>query len=338
MNRRTTRRGLAAASAVVVSAALLAGCADELPQPQAGEPFEGPVLTKEQNTEVLNAVATTLGEADKKRQPSALKPRVTGPALEVRKSQLHVAEELDNDEFVTDVPSASQQMIIPTTETWPRTSFSITEQTEDFLTPRLVALDQDSARGEYRMWAWVQLIPKVVMPAFADTGIGSEAVAADDDSLVATPADALAQYADLVTLGSEKSSFAKGFELPEGDLVSRVQTDAKNVRETPGFEDADGEYSVKFGARKGEVRAVRTADGGALVMGVLDGKSSLTVEEGGEVPPFTETQEALLGDVDPTNELEVGYTDMVALYVPAKGSDEKMRALGYSHVATAASN
>ncbi|MFC7880193.1 hypothetical protein [Isoptericola sp. NPDC057391] len=337
MNRRTTR-GLAAASALVVSTTLLAGCADELPQPQPGEAFSGPVLTEEQDTQVFTAVADTVAKADKALKGSALKPRVTGPAYEVRTSQLAVAKKRDNAEFVTDIPSESQQMIIPTTEGWPRTSFSITTSTEDLETPRLVAFEQESARADYKMWAWVQLIPGQSMPYFADSAVGSAAVAGDDDSLAATPADALAQYADLVTLGAKKSSFAKGFELPDGDLVSAVAADAAAWKEVPGFEESGTKYTQKYVARKGEVRAVRTADGGALVMGVLDGRTKVEAEDEAKVPALSETQKALLGDAEQTNVLTTRYTDMVALYVPAKGSDEKIRPLGYSHVATAASN
>jgi hypothetical protein len=337
MNRRTTR-GLAVASAVVVSSTLLAGCADELPQPVPGEAFSGPVLTEEQDTQVFAAVADTVEKADKDLRGKDLKPRVTGPAYEVRTSQLSVAKTRDNAEFVTEIPSESQQMVIPTTEGWPRTSYSITTSTEDLETPRLVAFEQDSARADYKMWAWTQLIPGVAMPAFADAGIGSEAVAADDDTLAASPTDALAQYADLVSLGAKKSSFAKGFDLPDGDLVAAVAADAAAWKEVPGFEESGTKYSQKYEARKDEVRAVRTADGGALVMGVLDGKATVEAEDEAKVPALSETQKALLGDADETNVLRTEYTDMVALFVPAKGSDEKIRPLGYSHVATAASN
>jgi len=338
MNRRTTRRGLAVASAVVVSTTLLAGCADEVPQPVAGEAFDGPVLTEEQDTQVFTAVADTVAKADKELKGKDLKPRVTGPAYEVRASQLSVAKTRDNAEFITDIPSESQQMIIPTTAGWPRTSFSITTATEDLETPRLVAFEQDSARADYKMWSWVQLIPGVVMPAFADAGIGSEAVPADDDALVATPTDALAQYADVVTLGAKKSSFAKGFELPDADLVAAVASDAQAWKDIEGFDESGAKYTQKFTARKDEVRSVRTADGGALVMGVIDGRTSVKAEDEAKVPALSETQKALLGDADPTNVLNTEYTDMVALYVPPKDSDQKIRPLGYSHVATAASN
>jgi len=337
MNRRTTR-GLAVASALVVSSALLAGCAEELPQPVPGEAFDGPVLTEQQDTQVFAAVSETVEKADKKLQGKDLKPRVTGPAYEVRSSQLSVAKKRDNAEFVTDIPAESQQMIIPTNQGWPRTSFSITAATEKLETPRLVAFEQSSARSDYKMWAWTQLIPGVAMPAFADAGIGSEAVAPDDDTLAASPTDALAQYADLVTLGAKKSSFAKGFELPDGDLVAAVAADEEAWKGVDGFEESGTKYSQKYKARKDEVRAVRTADGGALVMGVLDGRTTVEAEDEAKVPALSETQKALLGDAEQTNVLRTEYTDMVALYVPAKDADGKIQPLGYSHVATAASN
>ncbi|MEL7977050.1 hypothetical protein AAG589_14395 [Isoptericola sp. F-RaC21] len=337
MNRRTTR-GLAVASAVVVSTTLLAGCADELPQPVPGEAFSGPVLTEEQDTQVFTAVADTVAKADKALKGAALKPRVTGPAYEVRASQLSVAKKRDNAEFVTDIPSESQQMIIPTTEGWPRTSYSITTSTEDLETPRLVAFEQASPRADYKMWSWVQLIPGQSMPYFADSAVGSAAVAKDDDSLAATPVDALAQYADIVSLGAKKSSFAKAFKLPDGDLTAAVEADASVWKDVDGFEESGTKYTQKYTARKDDVRAVRTADGGALVMGVLDGKTTVKAEEGAKVPAIGESQKALLGDADETNELKTEYTDMVALYVPAKDSDEKIRPLGFSHVPTAASN
>ncbi|MFD6175712.1 MULTISPECIES: hypothetical protein [unclassified Isoptericola] len=338
MNRRTTRRGLTVASALVVSSALLTGCAQELPQPAPDAADTRPVLTKDQDTHVVTTVAATVDKADKAKSAKALKPRVTGPAYEVRSSQLAVAKKRDNSEFVTDIPDSSQQMIIPTTEGWPRTSFSITEATEKLETPRLVAFEQASARENYKMWSWVQLIPGQEMPYFADSAIGSEAVGAKDDSLAASPADALAQYADIVTLGAKKSSFAKGFDLPDADLVAAVAADEKAWKSVDGFEESGTKYSKKYAARKDAVRAVRTVDGGALVMGVLDGKTTVQAEEDAKVPALSETQKALLGDADPTNVLKTEYTDMVALYVPPKDSDEKIRPLGYSHVATAASN
>ncbi|PFG43943.1 hypothetical protein ATJ88_2659 [Isoptericola jiangsuensis] len=337
--RRTAgRRAATVAIGAAGAVALLAGCAQEVPTPTAEEPFTGPMVTVEQEDAVVADVASVLTEASEERDAKLLKARVTGPALEVRSSQLKVAAERKDDSLVTDIPTDVLRSILPTTQTWPRVSYTITEPTADLEVNRLVAYQQASARDNYRLWAWVQLIPGTTMPNFADPElIGSDAVTPDDDSLAVTPADALAQYADLVTKGTDDSKNAAAFELPSGsqDLVARVQADASSVRENDGFGEADGEYALTF-VPQGDLVAVRTSDGGAVVMGALDGNVRIKVEEDGEINPLTETQKALVGDKDATNELYVEYTDQVALYVPPAGSEELMRPLGYSHVAVAA--
>ncbi|GAA1989832.1 hypothetical protein GCM10009718_29320 [Isoptericola halotolerans] len=336
---RATRRATAVAG-VAATAALLAGCAQELPTPSADEPFTGPVLTLDQEVAVVEDVAAVLEEAEAEASPKLLRERVAGPAFEVRRSQIEVAAELDDDSFVTRIPTDLAATIIPTTETWPRVSYTITQPTENLEAHRMVAYQQESARENYKLWLWVQLIPGTTMPNFADPeAIGSEAVAADDDSLEVTPAEALVQYADLVAQGDD-SDYADAFELPEDsqDLVKRVQADARNLRGSEGFEEADGRYRLTYAARDDDPVAVRTSDGGAVVMGALDGNVRIDVEEDGSIAPFTQTQTALMDGDDETNELYVEYTDQVALYIPPAGSGEPVRPLGYSHDTVTAAN
>ncbi|WP_407317082.1 hypothetical protein UQW22_11255 [Isoptericola halotolerans] len=338
-NPRAVRRTTAAVG-VAATAALLAGCAQELPTPTADDPFTGPVLTVEQEGAVVEDVAAVLDEAAAEEEPKLLRDRVAGPAFEVRKSQIQVAAARDDDSLITDIPTDLAAMIVPTTETWPRVSYTITQPTENLEVPRMVAYQQESARENYKLWSWVQLIPGTTMPNFADPeAIGSEAVAPDDDSLVMTPTEALTRYADLVQKGPDDSEHADAFALPEDsqDLVKRVQADARNVRGAENFEEADGRYRLTYAPRE-EPLAVRTSDGGAVVMGVLDGNARLDVEEDGVIPAFTNTQTALLDGADETNELYMEYTDQVALYIPPAESEEQIRPLGYAHDMVDAAN
>jgi hypothetical protein len=336
--RATSGRRLAAATAVVVTSALLAGCTPELPAPQPEEAVTAPTLSESQEAKVISAVDTVLKKSTEKRSSKGLGARLTGPALEIRESQLKVARIREKNDLITEIPAEYQQIIPPTTQDWPRTTYSITELGDELESARLVAFEQADPREPYKMWGWVQLLPETTLPAFADKEIGSDAVAAVDQSLAARPVDTLKQYADVLTRGAKESKFAKSFELSDSDLVRRVEQDAANLRKGEDFEESDAEYRIKFAPRKGDVRAVRTADGGAVVMGVLMAEELLEAEEGARVSPLTESQAALIGDEDPTNVLRVEYTDVVALYVPAKGSKEKIRPLGFQHVATSASN
>ncbi|MBD8080119.1 hypothetical protein [Cellulosimicrobium arenosum] len=326
-------RGLLRVSALAAGAALLAGCAAPLPTPDPeGEPDPAPpVLTEAQEAEVLTAVGTALEEADAETDPELLEGRVTGPALRIRTSQLEVAAKRKKADLVTELPTDVQGVVVPTTQTWPRTSYAVSEQPENLQSPRLIALDQDSARDQYELWGWVQLLPGIEMPSFADPALGSEAVAADDDSLLVTPQDAVAQYVDVLNLAS-KSDYADTFE--DDPFRTFLASEAK--RQGKALKAADGKRSMSFETLDEPVHAVRTADGGAMVMSSLTSLETLRVEEGGKVSPATETQKSLFGDADPTNALKIRYDDLVALYVPPAESDEQVRLLGYTHVATAA--
>ncbi|MBD5786264.1 hypothetical protein IF650_08735 [Cellulosimicrobium terreum] len=329
-----SRRGLVrGVVAVVTAAVLLTGCAAELPVAAPEDPpaTPPPVLTETQESEVLTAVGSALEDADAETDPALLEDRVTGPALRIRTSQLEVAAKRKKADLVTELPTEVQQVVVPTTQTWPRTSYAVSEQPESLQPPRLVALDQDSARGQYKLWAWVVLLPGVTMPSFADPALGSEAVAPDDDSLRVTPDDAVAQYVDVLNLAS-KSDFADTFD--DDPFRKFLASEAK--RQGEALEPASGKRSMTFESRDEPIRAVRTADGGALVMASLTSLETLRVEEGGTVSPATETQKVLFGDTDPTNVLKVRYDDVVAMYVPPADSEETVRLLGYTHVATTA--
>jgi hypothetical protein len=331
---RRARRHLGVATGLV-GAVLLAGCAAPLPTPQPDETQDPPppVLTEGQETEVLDAVGAALTAAGEANDPAQLEGRVTGPALAIRTSPLAVAAARGNSDLVTDIPTEVQQTIIPTTQTWARTSFAVSVQPENLESPRLVALEQAGARDQYALWGFVPLLPGVTMPSFADPSIGSEAVAPDDDSLQITPTDAVAQYADVLNLGAG-SGFAATF--PDDTLRQFLAAEAERHR-VP-LETAAGSRTLTFATTEEPVRAVRTADGGAMVMAALTSLETFQVEAGGFVSPTTETQKALFGAAAPTNVLKVGYNDLVAMYIPPAESEETPRLLGYTHVATSIAN
>jgi hypothetical protein len=336
---RTTARPHRARLAAVAAAAgmvLLAGCAAPVPTPQPEETpaTPPPVLDETQQDDVLAAVGTTLEEAGAATDPELLEGRVTGPALAIRTSQLDVAKARGNADLVTELPTDVQQVVIPTTQTWPRTSYGVSVQPESLQPPRLSVYEQDGARDQYELWGWVRLFPSTTLPSFAAPTIGSEAVAPDDDSLLVTPTDAVAQYADVLNVGSS-SSFAASF--PDDSFRAQLAERAKVWNDA--LAPAAGKYTLTFTPDPDQpVRSVRTADGGALVVGTMTSAESMTAEDGAQVPPDTESVKALFGSAGTTNVLKVGYRDVVAIYVPPADSEEQMQVLGTEHVATSAAN
>ncbi|GAB2472914.1 hypothetical protein [Xylanimonas ulmi] len=337
---RTRGTRWAALGGLLAAALTLGGCAPAIPTPAPDAASVSPALSVDRNTQVLEAMNAALAEAGESLDPSTLEGRVTGPALALRTSQLQVAQIRQNSDLVTVLPTQYKQIILPLTDTWPRTTFAITEPTDELQPPRLIALTQDAPRAPFKLWGWVQLRPGVTMPAFADPKLGSELLAPDDASLAVTPQDVVAQYADLLTTG-DQSAFVDTFEPAEEDpfRVLLKSTAERQLQELePDNDLVRGTYTFTSTPNPDAViQTVRTADGGAMVLASLNGSEHMEAVEGAVLAPSTKTAQALLEGQELTNKLTAGFMDMVALFVPPAGSDQRVKLLGYSHVQTSAS-
>ncbi|MEU4362593.1 hypothetical protein [Promicromonospora sp. NPDC023987] len=334
MKRSTTRT--TAVVATVLATGLLAGCAEELPTPKPEAPVAAAVVTQSQEREILDKVAEVVGKVEKTKDADKLAARLDGPALSIRETQLKVADARGDKEPLTDLSMEMQQVILPSDQEWPRSSFAITVQPKDLTTPVLMAFNQATARDQYKLWGWVRLLPGVTMPQFAEADLGSPAVPEDDESLKVTPKDAIKQYASVLTV-DKKSKYADNFA--DDDLRQFFRDYGKLQVEAINKEECDGSFKVEYEPTKDSVRAVRTADGGALVVASMVSQETITAkEEGCEIGPPTKTTKALWGDADVSNVVEVNYKDMVAMYVPPKDSKDEISLVGYEHVPSSVSN
>ena len=100
-------------------------------------------------------------------------------------------------EYAT-IPKDIAQTVIPMDDGWPRSVFTITTTTEDQQSKRLLVFDQESAQQNYKLMAMARLFEGAKLPKFEIPTIGSQMGTAKDEKLVATPADALTQYADVL--------------------------------------------------------------------------------------------------------------------------------------------
>jgi len=333
-NKARARAG--AVVATVLAAGLLTGCAEELPTPKPEAPVAAAVVTQSQERKILDKVAGVVGKVEKSSDADALTARLSGPALDIRETQLKVAAARGDKEPLTDLSMQMQQVILPSDQEWPRNSFAITVQPKDLTTPVLMAFEQGTAREQYKLWGWVRLLPGVTMPQFAEADLGSAAVAEDDTSLKTTPKDAIQQYASVLSV-DKKSKYNDNFA--DDDLRQFFRDYGKLQVNAINKEECDGAFKVGYEPTKSPVKAVRTADGGALVMAAMSSTETITAkEEGCEIGPPTKTTQALWGDADVTNVVKVNYKDMVAMYVPPKGSDSPISLVGYEHVPSSVSN
>ncbi|MFI6426591.1 hypothetical protein [Promicromonospora sp. NPDC050880] len=313
--------------------ALLAGCSAEPPVPEPEAPVVAAVVSEPQEREILQSVATVLEGAGQGGAPLA--SRLTGPALTMREAELKVADAADDPRGLTDLSMQMQQVILPSDQGWPRSSFAVTEQPDARTTPVLMAFEQAGARDQYKLWAYVQLASLVTMPRFAEPGFGSATVPADDTSLLVPPGVVAGQYASVLTVG-DRSKHAGTFAADDA-LRQRLREDGREQVAQIEEQDGEGRFSTAFEPVEGAVKAVRTVDGGAMVLAALRGQETLRAEEGWQLAPVSSSAAALWGGGAGNDVLKTSYHYTVAWYVPPAGSAATVSLLGFHRVPYAVS-
>lgn len=321
-----------AAALIISGALLLTACAPDLPTVTTdASSAEVPVLTPERLADVYTSVGQALAAGTETLDPAVLVPRVTGPALALRTAELTVASATGVKDAITEVPTTLQSEVIPATEGWPRWTFAVSERPQNLQTERLLISEQAAPREQYKLWGWLRLFPGVTLPAFPAATVGTAEVAADDASLVLTPVDAVAHYADVLNSG-DASAYAA--EFPADPL--RDQMTARRADRTALATAGAGSYTLVFTPTEGVLRSLRTADGGALVVAQMTSAETLAGEPGAVInPPPTES--AFTGGAAPSNSLTVGRTALVGIYVPPAGSTDPMSVVGSELLTTFAS-
>ena len=237
-----------------------------------------------------------------------LAARLTGPALTLRSAELTVAAATGVKDAITEIPTTLQSALIPATDVWPRWSFAVSERPQNLQTERLLVTEQAGPREQYKLWGWIRLFPGVTLPAFPLEN-GTEQLAPDDASLVLSPTDAIAHYADVLSSG-DASAFAA--EFPADPL--RDQMAARRADRTALATTGNGTYTLTFTPTEGAVRALRTDGGGALVIGQITSSETLAGEPGALINP-TATESAFTAGAAPSNSLTVGRTALVGIHV-----------------------
>nr|WP_223848223.1 hypothetical protein [Bifidobacterium tissieri] len=302
----------------------LAACSETVPKVTATtSATDAPVLTEAQEENLRGKILDVLKKADDAKDANALSERVEGPELEVRSSQLTIAQATGNLDPHATIPDKISQTVIPTDSSWPRSVFTITTTTDDQQSQRLLVFNQDSARSNYKLWGLVRLFQGAQLPAFEVPKLGSKMGDADDSGLVSTPADAVAHYADVLQNGGN-SKYAGDFNDDQlrNDLASLTATVQK------GIEANAGTQSQTFTVQPDQIKIMRAARGGDLVVAQINSEWTRTAGEGRESLPASDAEKALFGGGTATSSMKVTYVNVVALFIPTSDSGEKIQAVG----------
>jgi hypothetical protein len=227
-----------------------------------------PVVADGQARSILLAIDGALVRGIDVKDVKATDARLNGP---YRQLQIADARSDNRRKLKQKAPAAVARMrlVVPAQNSWPR-FFLAVGNSKDESTPLLQVLTSKSARSPYGLWAQPAMLPGATLPPTASVTTGTPVVPMDDGSLVMQPKDVLAAYAGYLN-ESGRSKDSKNFRRStySDQLIGRLAADRKALKKVATL-------SSKHDPASETTFAVRTADGGALVIGAL--RQTLTVK------------------------------------------------------------
>ena len=318
------RRRPALAAAAAAALVLVAAPAPALAGEEAAD--SQPVILDSQLDRILTSVADTVAAGDTAKDASALDPRVTGAALDMRKANYAAAAKIPDHK--APVPVAAEDLLtqsVSSTFAWPRTVVAVT-QGEGNEVPQALLLVQASARDNYKLASAVEMLPASTFPEAPAAETGTDQIPADSDNgLAMAPQAAVSALADSLSnpQGGNKDTFESNRF--SDDVVSFED----GVKKDPKNEFANITFSHTPDPKA--TQALRTEDGGALVFGYLSNTFSSTPKDAGDSVNLAGTiYEALTGAPDTDAGIDVTHGEAVMIYVPAAGSNGKALVVGAS--------
>ncbi|MFS0867309.1 glycosyl transferase [Microbacterium sp. 179-B 1A2 NHS] len=332
------RKSLLAAPALIVSAALLSGCApDAWPDLEpTGTPTptetvivpEGqgaPAVTETQAERILTRIAEEVAAADEAADAKAAGARLTGPALTERKTNYRLQKEIDAQEPLAPIPSGPITALLPQAQdAWPRMFLAVVEDTDGSAT--VMTVTQEDAWADYKL-SYLSNLRADASMNLAASYVGAVAVEPPSPFLVMPPEQIAAAYADVLNKGDE-SEFAAVFD--EETDPFRVQIEENRATLLKNFNktgEDTGKVAFKASAGGTEPLSLATLDSGAIVaVTVVENESVVPTNDDAVIKlGKNEVVKALTGVTQSATGFTTRYADQLYFLVPAQGSNEKIQ-------------
>lgn len=340
------RRGLIAVPAAGLTLALLAGCApDAAPAPTptptetvvAPENQQKPALTDAQAARIVADISETVAAADEANDEEVAAQRLDGLALQMRSVNYRIRSQFADYASLPPIPAEGVQILLPQAfDEWPRSALVVvSDEQDETVPPTILTMTQADPWSPYKASYIASLEPAAEIPDLAPSYQGSALVPPDSSFLAMAPDDVAAAYADILGSGDE-SAYADAFDAETDTFRAEV----KRVRDETAAEltsqEVAAEISFDQGVADAEPLALATLHSGAIVaVGVtrsekVTSTDSLGVVRHGGDPAL----EALTGETETAGSFVRTDTSPLFFYVPAQGSEEKIRLLGWASAVT----
>ena len=280
-----------------------------------------PVMLESQLQRILEQVASTVDAADAAKDAAKLAPRVDKMELQVRTQNYKIRSTVSAYEPRMPVRATKlQSSVISTKRDWPRTVFALT-QGEGNVVPQVLTLVQLSPRENYKLWGSAPLQPGTNFPSFPIPRKGTEPVPASDSTgLAYSGNEALEILSEMLTNpeSPNRSKLADGQSSPyiAGALAYQADT-VKN--------GTSANFKFTHTPVTNQTVVLRTADGGAVVVGRLDFAFEGTPKAAGDKLLLEDDSAVFAGGKETTTGMVLNFAESVAVYIPPAGSADPMK-------------
>ena len=321
--RRTARVPMVMAMVGLLS---LSGCVAEyenptlVPKPLPAVDTLTAVMDRAQLERILADIELVVAQADENLDRESIEARVDGPALQIRRFAYNLARRSEEGANIpTEIKTSPVQLFLPSaTDTWPRSVMVVTGEEE----LQMLVLRQESAREQYKLYHYIDLLPGAAFPEVAAETVGANAIREDNRFLFASPL----VIPDLVgeLLNDGPSAPASLLLDPDNDYIRDVSSVQRGLAETLSnanlnFAHALGDFSLVM---------LATADGGALVSMLMVDTYTIIPNEPGDAVAISGNEALLLGSSGSATGIETRYGSMLLFHIPSGGAEARITLLG----------
>jgi hypothetical protein len=302
-------------------------------EPDVQTPY--PAVTELQFSRIMARVAQQIQAGDDELSVNVLGARVTEPTLQARRAAYIIKRADTESGSLLPILSSPIRLVLPQqTQGWPRTVFGIIQDEQDLESSSFgVVLRQEDPRSPYLLTYAIVLLPQVQLPDVPSARVGAAKLSADSKLTRLSPTDVLAHYADVINDG-QASPWVGEFALATDSLFAAIGPDAEALRQESFGESV--EVTWKTQPAPFDVVAFATADGGAIVAGVLEETETVRPRQSGAAVNASIGVRALTGLSQSVRGFELKSNIQILWFVPPVGSDESIRVLGYTYSLVAA--
>ncbi len=313
----------AALAVLLAGSAVLGGCArGETVQPAAGPEQPHAVVAPRQAERILDAVDAAVARAATATDPDRLPSRILGPARQEAAAAVRLRAALRSRPTAARAPDRSR-LLLTRAGGWPRW-FLVAGTVEGRPTPQLRVLWSPSAREPYGLWAQPALLPGAVLPTVASEPGALTLSPRSGRGLVRSPQQVVERYVEVLDRG-DASPAAKEFS--KDTFRTQLAAALSSARTSLGAANV----SSRHRRTSDPVLALRTADGGALVIAALQQESAVKVGPGQQAVKIDDKElAALFGGATIRKELRRTAVEVLVFAVPSARAGGPVRVIAAS--------